>query len=217
MGGWGGNKAGVRPHPIPEIPYCGMLDQDMGGGGGYFQPEIWLNPFIKIMTGLSVNVLSGKQLVTSIPIMNIIPALERKILGDRSWSENDFDNRIFCMVWLRLGWWGLGGGYNLQDLDDLQQYFDHQDDPDVHDRVLHLRLTWLDECDILQNLTGSVPHRTAFTPLSAWYPKIYPPVYWALRRFSFYSTWATTFSFRCALLVHFVGHGMSSPWGSLGT
>ena len=75
-----GNKAGVRPHPIPEIPYCGMLDQDMGGGGGYFQPEIWLNPFIKIMTGLSVNVLSGKQLVTCIPIMNIIPALERKIL-----------------------------------------------------------------------------------------------------------------------------------------
>ena len=64
---------------------------------------------------------------------------------------------------------GGDGGYNLQDLDDLQQYFDHQDDLDVHDRVLHLRLTWLDECDIPQNLTGSVPHLTgpAPTPLSA--------------------------------------------------
>ena len=68
-----------------------------------------------------------------------------------------------CFGW---GWadevWG--GGYNLQDLDDLQQYFDHQDDLDVHDRVLHLRLTWLDECDIPQNLTESVPHRTCPHP-----------------------------------------------------
>ena len=48
VGGWGeaGNKARAHPHPIPEIPYCGMLDQDMGGER-IFSTEYMALPFIK--------------------------------------------------------------------------------------------------------------------------------------------------------------------------